>query len=51
VTNTHASPKIDTWYRQLLQDFKQSTSLRTSMPLSSAIHLVLHIQSLKKHSK
>jgi hypothetical protein len=35
--------KISTWYRQFFQDLKQCTPLRTSMALSSAIHLVLHI--------
>jgi len=40
--------QTSTWNTQFLQDFKQGTRLQTSMTLSSALHLVLHIQCLKK---
>lgn len=40
-----------TWNRQSLQDFQQGTRLQTSMTVSSAMHLVLHIQSLKQSKR
>jgi len=38
--------QTSTWNTQFLQDFKQGTRLQTRMTLSSALHLVLHIQCI-----